>query len=150
MIAVDVLLNANLETNAETAKDLDASGADGLFTYEGKGDVFFPLVRAGTVTNGMLYTNIAVAIPRSPMHLAYQAWDLQRLTGGRFALGIGSQIRPHIENRYGSVWESPLRQMRETVEATKAIFDSWQHKTALNFEGAVSYTQLTLPTICSV
>ena len=145
MIAVDVLLNANLETNAETAKDLDASGADGLFTYEGKGDVFFPLVRAGTVTNGMLYTNIAVAIPRSPMHLAYQAWDLQRLTGGRFALGIGSQIRPHIENRYGSVWESPLRQMRETVEATKAIFGSWQHETPLNFEGEWTRHTLSSP-----
>ncbi len=145
MIAVDVLLNTNLETNAETAKGLDASGADGLFTYEGKGDVFFPLVRAGTVTNGMLYTNIAVAIPRSPMHLAYQAWDMQRLTGGRFALGLGSQIRAHIENRYGSVWESPLRQMRETIEATKAIFDSWQHQTQLEFEGEWTRHTLSSP-----
>tara|TARA_B100000953_G_scaffold291195_1_gene277146 strand:- start:597 stop:1610 length:1014 start_codon:yes stop_codon:yes gene_type:complete len=145
MVAVDVLLNTNLETNAQTARDLESSGADGLFTYEGKGDVFFPLVRVGSETKGMLYTNIAVAIPRSPMHLAYQAWDLQRLTGGRFALGIGSQIRAHIENRFGSTWESPLGQMRETIEATKAIFSSWQNKTPLDFEGRWTRHTLSSP-----
>ncbi len=145
MIAVDVLLNTNLEANAQTARDLESSGVDGLFTYEGKGDVFFPLVRAGTETKGMLYTNIAVTIPRSPMHLAYQAWDLQRLTGGRFALGVGSQIRAHIVNRFGSTWDSPLGQMRETIEATKAIFSSWQNKTPLDFEGRWTRHTLSSP-----
>ena len=145
MIAVDVLLDTNLETNAKTATDLESSGIDGLFTYEGKGDVFFPLVRAATATKGMMYTNIAVSIPRSPMHLAYQAWDLQRLTGGRFALGIGSQIRAHIVNRFGSTWESPLGQMSETIEATKAIFSSWQNNTPLAFEGRWTRHTLSSP-----
>ena len=145
MVAIDVLLNTNLETTAESAVELESSGIDGLFTYEGKGDVFFPLVRAGGTARGMLYTNVAIAIPRSPMHIAYQAWDLQRLTNGRFALGIGSQIRAHIENRFGSTWESPLGQMREIIEATKEIFSAWQNRTELNFTGRWTRHTLSSP-----
>ena len=139
---IDVLLSGDLTQMGSLSEDLADAGADGLFTYEGKSDVFFPLVRAGELTNCMLYTNVAIAIPRSPMHLAYQSWDLQRLSHGRFALGLGSQIRPHIENRYGSVWDSPLGQMREIIEATKAIFDSWQTQSSLNFIG--KWTRHTL------
>ncbi|MBR14419.1 MAG: LLM class F420-dependent oxidoreductase [Acidimicrobiaceae bacterium] len=139
---IDVLLSGDLTQMGSLSEDLAGAGADGLFTYEGKSDVFFPLVRAGELTDCMLYTNVAIAIPRSPMHLAYQSWDLQRLSDGRFALGLGSQIRPHIENRYGSVWDSPLGQMREIIEATKAIFDSWQAQSSLNFIG--KWTRHTL------
>ena len=139
---IDVLLSGDLTQMGSLSEDLAGAGADGLFTYEGKSDVFFPLVRAGELTDCMLYTNVAIAIPRSPMHLAYQSWDLQRLSDGRFALGLGSQIRPHIENRYGSVWDSPLGQMREIIEATKAIFDSWQTQSSLNFIG--KWTRHTL------
>lgn len=139
---IDVLLSGDLTQMGLLSEDLAGAGADGLFTYEGKSDVFFPLVRAGELTDCMLYTNVAIAIPRSPMHLAYQSWDLQRLSDGRFALGLGSQIRPHIENRYGSVWDSPLGQMREIIEATKAIFDSWQAQSSLNFIG--KWTRHTL------
>jgi probable F420-dependent oxidoreductase len=142
MVAIDVLIGGDLETVASQAAELDAAGADGLFTYEGKSDVFFPLVRSCDATDCMLYTNVAIAIPRSPMHLAYQAWDLQRLSKGRFALGLGSQIRPHIENRYGSIWESPLGQMEEIIRATKAIFSNWQDQVPLNFEG--KWTRHTL------
>ena len=139
---IDVLLSGDLTHMGSLSEDLAGAGADGLFTYEGKSDVFFPLVRAGELTDCMLYTNVAIAIPRSPMHLAYQSWDLQRLSDGRFALGLGSQIRPHIENRYGSVWDSPLGQMREIIEATKAIFDSWQAQSSLHFIG--KWTRHTL------
>ena len=139
---IDVLLSGDLTQMGSLSEDLAGAGADGLFTYEGKSDVFFPLVRAGELTDCMLYTNVAIAIPRSPMHLAYQSWDLQRLSDGRFALGLGSQIRPHIENRYGSVWDSPLGQMREIIEATKAIFDSWQAQSGLHFIG--KWTRHTL------
>jgi len=139
---IDVLLSGDLTQMGSLSEDLAGAGADGLFTYEGKSDVFFPLVRAGELTDCMLYTNVAIAIPRSPMHLAYQSWDLQRLSDGRFALGLGSQIRPHIENRYGSVWDSPLGQMREIIEATKAIFDSWQAQSSLHFIG--KWTRHTL------
>lgn len=147
MTALDVLLPADLAGAATTAGALTDAGADGLFTYEGAGDVFFPLVRAADATTGMLYTNIAVALPRSPMHLAYQAWDLQRLTDGRFALGIGSQIKAHIERRYGSVWERPLAQMREMIDALEAIFTAWQGREPLNFVGRWTRHTLMPPTL---
>ena len=145
MVLIDVLLSSDLESAGSYATDLNDAGVDGLFTYEGKSDVFFPLVRSGETTDCMLYTNVAIAIPRSPMHLAYQAWDLQRLSKGRFALGLGSQIRPHIENRYGSIWESPLGQMEEIILATKAIFSSWQDQAPLNFSGKWTRHTLSSP-----
>jgi probable F420-dependent oxidoreductase len=142
---IDVLLSGELTEMGSLSQNLGNAGADGLFTYEGKSDVFFPLVRAGEVTDCMLYTNVAIAIPRSPMHLAYQSWDLQRLSEGRFALGLGSQIRPHIERRYGSVWDSPLGQMREIIEATKAIFHSWHTQSDINFVGKWTRHTLSSP-----
>lgn len=132
---LDAPLSAPLAEVGDEAEGLDAAGLDGLFTYEAQNDPFFPIVRAADRTNALLYTNIAVAFPRSPMHLAQQAWDLQRLSSGRFALGLGTQIKPHIERRFGSTWEQPRAQMREIIDATKAIFDSWQHGTPLSFEG---------------
>jgi probable F420-dependent oxidoreductase len=80
------------------------------------------------------------------MHLAYQAWDLQRLTGGRFALGLGSQIRPHIEKRYSARWDKPVRQMRELVAATKAIFRTFQDGEPLDFRGDYYTFTLMTPT----
>lgn len=133
--AIDVLLGLDLTEAGVQAAALDGAGVDGMFTYEGSSDVFFPLVRAAEQTRGMLYTNIAVALPRSPLHLATAAWDLQRLSGGRFALGLGSQIRAHIERRYGATWDQPVAQMRETIEAVKAIFAAWQHQQPLDFTG---------------
>lgn len=132
---LDLLLSSPLADAADRAAALDRAGLAGLFTYEGQGDPFFPIARAADHTSGLLYTNVAVALPRSPMHLAQQAWDLQRLSGGRFALGIGSQIRAHVERRFGSVWESPVRQMAEWIEAIRAIFTTWQNGTPLAFEG---------------
>ena len=87
-------------------------------------------------------TNVAIAMPRSPMHLANAAWDLQLMTGGRFRLGLGSQIKPHIEKRYGATWSPPAARMREIVLAVKAILTSWQDGTRLDFRG--EYTQHTL------
>jgi probable F420-dependent oxidoreductase len=103
----------------------------------------FPLLEAAT-SKLFLYPNVAIAFPRSPMHLAYPAWDLQRATEGRFALGIGSQIRPPIEKRYGARWDRPVRQMRQYVEALKAIFATWQDGAALDFHG--DYHTLSLMT----
>ena len=87
-------------------------------------------------------TNVAIAMPRSPMHLAHAAWDLQLMTGGRFRLGLGSQIKPHIEKRYGATWSPPAARMREIVLAVKAILTSWQDGTPLDFRG--EHTQHTL------
>jgi probable F420-dependent oxidoreductase len=78
------------------------------------------------------------------MHLAYQAWDLQRLSGGRFALGLGSQIRPHIEKRFSARWHKPVAQLRELTAAIKAIFACWHDGEGLAFRG--DYYTLTLMT----
>jgi probable F420-dependent oxidoreductase len=117
-------------------RELTAAGAGGVFTFEGPRDAFLPLGVAATVTSdALLYTNLAIALPRSPMHLAQQAWDLQRASGGRFVLGLGTQVRRHVEQRYGSRWESPVEQMREWILALRAIFAAWQERVPLAFEG---------------
>ena len=126
------------------AAELAALGPDGLFTFENAHDVFFPLVLAATATDCDLMTNVAMALPRSPLHLAYAANDLQLLSGGRFRLGLGSQIRPHIERRYGSRWERPVAQMREWVEATIAILDHFAGDGPFDFRG--EWTTHTLMT----
>ena len=107
---------------AARAAELATTGVEGLFTFEGPHDVFFPLVAAATAGVDVdLMTNVAIATPRSPMHLAHAAYDLQLLSKGRFRLGLGSQIKPHVENRYGATWSRPAARMREAVLATKAI-----------------------------
>ena len=126
------------------AAELAALGPDGLFTFENAHDVFFPLVLAATATDCDLMTNVAMALPRSPLHLAYAANDLQLLSGGRFRLGVGSQIRPHIERRYGARWERPVAQMRESVEATIAILDHFAGDGPFDFRG--EWTTHTLMT----
>jgi probable F420-dependent oxidoreductase len=140
---IDVAIDAPLGEVAERARDLRQAGADGGFTLEANRDVMFPLLEAAT-SGLFLYPNVAIAFPRSPMHLAYQAWDLQRATQGRFALGLGSQIRPHIEKRYGARWDRPVRQMRQYVEALKAIFATWHDGAPLDFHG--DYHTLSLMT----
>jgi probable F420-dependent oxidoreductase len=124
------------------AEQLVAAGADGLFTFEGQHDVFFPLVEAAPAVDVDLLTNVAIALPRSPLHLAHAAYDLHQLSRGRFLLGLGSQVRPHIEARYGATWSRPAARMREHVLATKAILDHWQHGTPLDFRG--EFTRHTL------
>lgn len=126
------------------AAELQALGADGLFSFENAHDVFFPLVLASTSCQIDLMTNVAMAFPRSPLHLAYAANDLQLLTEGKFRLGLGSQIRPHIQKRYGSVWEKPVAQMREWVSATKAILDHFAGEGPFDFKG--QWTTHTLMT----
>jgi len=142
---IDVALDAPLGQVAERSRQLAVAGADGGFSLEANRDVMFPLLEAAT-SELYLYPNVAIAFPRSPMHLAYQAWDLQRATEGRFALGIGSQIRPHIEKRYGARWDRPVRQMRQYVEALRAIFATWQDGVQLDFHGDYHTLSLMTPT----
>lgn len=130
---------------AARAGQLEALGFDGCFTFEGPTDPFFPLVAAGSATSLDLYTNVAIAFPRSPMHLAYAAVDLQRLSLGRFILGLGTQIKPHIERRFSAEWGSPVAHMRELIEATKAIFDCWYEDATLDFDGEYYRFNLMTP-----
>lgn len=140
---LDLQLDVPPERAAARAAELVAAGAAGLFTFEGPHDVFLPLAAAaaaGVETD--LMTNVAIAMPRSPMHLAHTAHDLQRMSGGRFRLGLGSQIKPHIEKRYGATWSPPAARMREIVLAVQAVLRSWQDGTRLDFRG--EFTQHTL------
>ena len=91
-----------------TTPGLEALGVDGAFTFEGPHDVFTPLVLAAAATSTLeLGTNVAIAFPRNPVQLAHQAWDLQLLSEGRFTLGLGTQIRAQVEQRYGRASTGP-------------------------------------------
>jgi probable F420-dependent oxidoreductase len=115
---------------------LEAIGYDRAFSFEAKHDPFIPLAVAGEHTSTMeLGTAIAIAFARTPMTLANTAWDLQTVTGGRFVLGLGSQIRPHIEERFSMPWSRPVARMRELVSGIRAIWSSWQDGSPLQFEG---------------
>lgn len=144
-LPIDTHLVAPLGGEGAEIRRLADLGFDGAFTFEGAHDAFFPLVTAAAAGTGLhLMTNVAIALVRSPLTLAYQAWDLQTLSGGTFRLGLGSQIKTHVERRYGARWESPVGQMREWVEALHAIFNAWQNREKLDYRGR--YTSHTLMT----
>lgn len=134
-IPIDVWLGGSATESATRAAELRRLGVDGVFTFEGPHDVFFPLVAAAREPELALMTNVAMAFPRSPIHLAHAAYDLQLLSGGRFRLGLGSQIQAHIEKRYGSTWSRPVERMRDTVQAVKAILHAWQTGEKLDHRG---------------
>ncbi len=143
----DIALHADYPDIVERAAEHARQGFAGVFTLEANRDVFFPLFAAAQSGAALdLYPNVAIAFPRSPMHVAYQSWDLQRITGGRFALGLGSQIRPHIEKRYSATWHKPVAQLREYVAATKAIFACFHEGTRLDFRGDYYTFTLMTPT----
>ena len=117
-------------------RELEQLGYDRAFSFEAKHDPFLPIAVAGEHTERIgLGTALAIAFARSPMTLANAGWDLQALTSGRFTLGLGSQIRPHIEQRFSMPWSAPAARMRELVLAIRAIWDCWQQGTPLDFDG---------------
>lgn len=126
----------NLGETAEIAKAAEEMGFDGLWSLENQHDPFLPLAVATTVTKKIkLGTAIALAFPRSPMSLAYTAWDLQAASQGRLILGLGTQVKGHNERRFSVKWESPGPKLREVILALRAIWDCWQNGTPLNFKG---------------
>jgi probable F420-dependent oxidoreductase len=146
-LPVDTHLVAALGEEDVAARRLAEVGFDGVFTFEGAHDAFFPLVTAARANTGLdLMTNVAIALVRSPLTLAYTAWDLQTLSRGHFRLGLGSQIKTHVERRYGARWESPVGQMREWVEAIHAIFNTWQTGEKLDYRGRYTTHTLMTPT----
>ena len=129
-------LSHDLATFGASAAELQAAGYNGIWTAETNHDPFFPLLlAAGTTTDVDLGTGIAVAFSRSPMTLAATANDLQAFTGGRFILGLGSQIKPHIEKRFSMPWSHPAARMREFILAMRAIWACWNDGTKLDFQG---------------
>lgn len=130
----------------ERTRELRDAGASGVFTFEGPHDVFTPLTLASTVGGLDLMTNVAIAFPRNPIHLAHQAIDHQILTKGRFTLGLGTQIRAQIEKRFGADFDRPVVRMTELVAALRAIFDTWSTGERLDFRGEYYRHTLMTPT----
>ena len=107
-----------------------------MWTAETSHDPFLPLVLAAEHTEHVdIGTSIAVAFARNPMLLANIGWDLQAYSGGRFILGLGSQIKPHITKRFSMEWSHPAPRMREMILAVRAIWDTWLTGTPLQFRG---------------
>jgi probable F420-dependent oxidoreductase len=126
--------------------ELEAIGYDGAFSFEAKHDPFLPLaVAAEHTTRLRLGTAVAIAFARNPMNLANLAWGMQLLSGGRFLLGLGTQVRPHIEQRFSMPWSHPAARMRESVLALRAIFRTWQHGERLDFRGEHYRHTLMIP-----
>jgi probable F420-dependent oxidoreductase len=142
---IDAGLMGSLDTIGDRAANMEAFGYDGLLTAELAHDPFFPLVLAAERTERVqLATGIAVAFSRNPMILANQAWDLQEFSQGRFTLGLGSQIKPHIEKRFSMPWSKPAARMQDMIEAIHAIWDCWRSGERLNHRG--EFYQHTLMT----
>lgn len=117
-------------------RDLEVLGYDRAFSFEARHDPFLPLAVAAGATNSIgLGTAVAIAFARTPMVVAHAAWDLQSLSGGRFTLGLGSQIRPHVEERFSMPWSRPAERMREFVLALRSIWAAWQGDAPLDFRG---------------
>jgi probable F420-dependent oxidoreductase len=129
-----------------TFPHLEEIGYDGAFSFEAKLDPFLPLVLASEYTTRLrLGTAIAIAFARNPMNLANLAHGLQAISGGRFVLGLGSQVRPHIEKRFSMPWGKPAARMREIVVAIKEIFDAWEGKRELRHKGEYYTHSIMIP-----
>lgn len=126
---VDVVLPPGIEPAREAAKANEALGYDGLYTVETTSDPFLDLAfPAVETTKPMLGNNLAIAFARSPYVVAVLAWQLQQASKGRFALGLGTQVKGHITRRFGMPWESPGPKFREYVIALKELWSAWQER----------------------
>lgn len=129
-------LSSNIDKIVANAKAQEAAGYDGIWTAETSHDPFLPLVLAAEHTEKLeLGTSIAVAFARNPMLLANLGWDLQALSGGRFNLGLGTQIKPHITKRFSMEWSKPAARAKEMISAIRAIWDTWLTDEPLRFRG---------------
>ena len=121
---------------ADAAKRAEASGYDGVWSAETSHDPFLPIAVGAAATETLEFgTGIAVAFARNPMNLAVLANDLQLLSQGRFMLGLGSQIKPHITKRFSMPWSHPAPRMRELILAIRAIWATWETGEKLDFRG---------------
>ena len=127
------------------AQAAEAAGFDCITCGELSHDSMLTMTVAATATERIgLQTSVTIAFPRSPMVLAMEAWDLQHLSGGRFCLGLGSQVKGHNERRFGGTWSPPAPRMREYIRMMHAVWDSWQDGESPEFLGKhYTYTLMT-------
>jgi probable F420-dependent oxidoreductase len=131
---------------AADARRVEQAGYHGLLMEETKDDPFQVLALAAQATTRVhLGTSVAIAFARSPYVTAMSAWTLQKLSGGRFELGLGSQVRGHVVRRFGMDWHPPGPWMRDYVRAVRAIWESWQNQTPLDFASDRYNLNLTVP-----
>ena len=143
---VDGGLGSDLAGAAQAAKKAEAQGYDGVWTAETGHDPFLPLLIGAEHTERLeLGTGIAVAFARNPMTTAMTAYDLQAFSRGRLLLGLGSQIKAHIEKRFSMPWSHPAPRMREFILAMRAIWACWQDGAPLQFEGEFYTHKLMTP-----
>jgi probable F420-dependent oxidoreductase len=136
----------DLHSIAADARLLEEIGYDGLVVEETKDDPFILLSLAAQTTRTLkLGTSVAIAFPRSPTVTAMSAWTLQKLSRGRFTLGLGTQVKAHIERRFGIPWTPAGPWMREYVSAVRAVWDCWQNGTSLDIRGPHYNINLMVP-----
>ncbi len=130
------ILSEDLSAVGDLARAVEFDGFNGLWLAETANNPFLPLAQATLSTQHIsLGTAVAIAFPRSPMLMAQTAWDLAQQSRGRFVLGLGTQVKPHIEKRFSARWGKPLRQLREYIEALRAIWHSFQTGAPLHYRG---------------
>lgn len=130
------LVTQRLADVPAAARQMEADGFDGVFTFEGPHDPFLPLILAAEHSERLeLTTAIAVAFARSPMTIASTAYDLHTVSKGRFVLGLGTQIKAHIERRFSMPWSHPAARLRELTLAVRAIWAAWNDGVPLDFRG---------------
>jgi probable F420-dependent oxidoreductase len=135
-VKIDTFLADGLAAAPGRARHAEVVGYDAVWSGEVAHDPLLPLAAAAVSTTTIqLGTSIAVAFARSPMSVAYQAWDLAEASRGRFVLGLGTQIKAHIQRRFSMPWHEPVAQMRDYIQALRAIFATWQDGAPLAFEG---------------
>lgn len=130
------IVSSTLQQCAARARDAEQAGYDAVLTMENQHDPFLPLAAAVACTERIeLATAVAIAFARSPMVVANAAWDLHVSSGGRFVLGLGSQVKGHNERRFSVPWSAPAPRLREYVQALRAIWRCWEHGEKLDFRG---------------
>jgi probable F420-dependent oxidoreductase len=135
-LAIDVVLSTALPEVPRLAAQQERAGCGTLWVGELAHDPFLQALESARATKSVAVgTGIAVAFARNPMSVAYSAWDLQQYCGGRFALGLGTQVKAHIERRFAMPWSEPARRMSEYVAAVRTIWQSWRTGDRLRFEG---------------
>jgi probable F420-dependent oxidoreductase len=145
-VRLDGFLLGEPQTADRDAAHLEGLGYDGIWTTETRHDPFLPLALAGAATSRVtLGTAIATAFTRSPWVTAVAAWDLQRLSRGRFVLGLGTQVRAHNERRFSVPFEAPGSKLRELVEALRHIWGAFQGEHRLRFRGRFYRHDLVTP-----
>ncbi|MBI2800906.1 MAG: TIGR03617 family F420-dependent LLM class oxidoreductase [Gammaproteobacteria bacterium] len=144
---IDSLMPAAMpDTIAARARGMEALGFDCAWTFEAANDAFFPLAYAAAATTKLeIGTNIAVAFARTPFSTAQIAWDLQRYSNGRFRLGLGTQVRAHVERRFSAAFEHPAARVTDYIRCVRAIWDTFQNQTRPNYQGQFYQFKLINP-----